>query len=487
MDRVSSFLVAVCFTLNYIIGTGFLTLPWAFNKTGHLLGFLVLFVLTMFSSLSVVFLLESMARTAKLMELDDASSNHNIREETRFHQTGAGYGVISTTSEHAQDSHSTFEIEKIENDDRLIVKTIKYDITDMCALFLGRWGTLAYAFFISVYMYSTLWVYTTVFAMAFASRIDFGPHSYSIFVLIFSLFVVPISLMELKEQVYLQVILSACRIFMVLAMIVTILYAETHPSAKIFTDTINVHSDSEKDWFTLAELWNVYLLLPKAAYANIFHHSIPALAELVEDKSLLNHVFFTALIVAMISYAGIGTVISGYFGSQTNISSNLNWATFQGVLNGDGTEKWSARFLAAFVVLFPAFDVASAFPLNAITLANSLMSAHDGDRVHELSKSKLHRYYFRLIAVIPPLIAAFFISKLGEVTDFAGLTGFVIAFVIPALLARYSSQALQDKGVDPWTVYGFQTVGSGAQIATSLLGVGLVVFVGYCLIVIGSF
>ena len=26
-----SFVVAVAFTLNYIIGTGFLTLPWSFN------------------------------------------------------------------------------------------------------------------------------------------------------------------------------------------------------------------------------------------------------------------------------------------------------------------------------------------------------------------------------------------------------------------------------------------------------------------------
>ena len=31
-----SFGVTVAFTLNYIIGTGFLTLPWGFNQTGKL-------------------------------------------------------------------------------------------------------------------------------------------------------------------------------------------------------------------------------------------------------------------------------------------------------------------------------------------------------------------------------------------------------------------------------------------------------------------
>jgi hypothetical protein len=34
-----SFTVAVLFTLNYIMGTGFLTIPWAFNQSGILLGY----------------------------------------------------------------------------------------------------------------------------------------------------------------------------------------------------------------------------------------------------------------------------------------------------------------------------------------------------------------------------------------------------------------------------------------------------------------
>lgn len=29
-----SFMVGVAFSLNYIMGTGFLTLPWAFSQTG---------------------------------------------------------------------------------------------------------------------------------------------------------------------------------------------------------------------------------------------------------------------------------------------------------------------------------------------------------------------------------------------------------------------------------------------------------------------
>jgi hypothetical protein len=32
-----SFIVGVAFSLNYIMGTGFLTLPWAFSKTGYVL------------------------------------------------------------------------------------------------------------------------------------------------------------------------------------------------------------------------------------------------------------------------------------------------------------------------------------------------------------------------------------------------------------------------------------------------------------------
>ena len=61
-----TFGVTVAFTLNYIIGTGFLTLPWAFQQTGCLLGISILVVMTLFSMISACLIVENMARAALL-------------------------------------------------------------------------------------------------------------------------------------------------------------------------------------------------------------------------------------------------------------------------------------------------------------------------------------------------------------------------------------------------------------------------------------
>ena len=57
-----SFTVTTCFCLNYIIGTGFLTLPWGFYVTGVPLGLFLLGALTVFSMGAALCILEAMAR-----------------------------------------------------------------------------------------------------------------------------------------------------------------------------------------------------------------------------------------------------------------------------------------------------------------------------------------------------------------------------------------------------------------------------------------
>eukprot|EP01031_Cornospumella_fuschlensis_P046428 gene46428-56858_t len=61
-ERPMSFWVTVAFTLNYSLGSGFLTLPWAFSLTGTLLGVVVLVVFGAYSMLATFYLLETIDR-----------------------------------------------------------------------------------------------------------------------------------------------------------------------------------------------------------------------------------------------------------------------------------------------------------------------------------------------------------------------------------------------------------------------------------------
>merc|ERR1719203_745596 len=67
--------IAVCFTVNYLVGTGFLTLPWAFVQGGLILSTILLIIATGISDIVKDFLLEGMARAEAVVPLDKEDLN----------------------------------------------------------------------------------------------------------------------------------------------------------------------------------------------------------------------------------------------------------------------------------------------------------------------------------------------------------------------------------------------------------------------------
>ena len=68
-----SFAVAVAFAVNYNMGTGFLTLPWAFFQAGLILSVFCLLTICVLSMLSVLCILETMSRAALCFKQDQDS------------------------------------------------------------------------------------------------------------------------------------------------------------------------------------------------------------------------------------------------------------------------------------------------------------------------------------------------------------------------------------------------------------------------------
>ena len=94
-----SFFVAVCFTLNYIIGSGFLTLPWAFYETGWLLSLIILGIVTLVSVLASWFILEAMARAEiltnhqKSLSSSSLGGGESINDDDKVIGGGGGHHV----------------------------------------------------------------------------------------------------------------------------------------------------------------------------------------------------------------------------------------------------------------------------------------------------------------------------------------------------------------------------------------------------------
>ena len=65
----------------------------------------------------------------------------------------------------------------------------------------------------------------------------------------------------------------------------------------------------------------------------------------------------------MLAYAVLGVCLALYFGEDAYTVVSLNWKTY--------TES---EFISYLIMLFPATTVATAFPLNIVTLADTFKS-----------------------------------------------------------------------------------------------------------------
>ncbi len=454
-----------------------MTLPWGFEQSGAVLGLIVLAIFAFYAILSTFFRLEALDRGQRWVQRPHPESEIELNMFSRQ----KGYVAIDSTSSHSNvDGHilssnnrralptsdetaetdspihnihqTSIDIESTTTDSNTSPTLRKLEITELCGIFLGPLGERTYTITIAMYMYGTLWAYTTVFANAFATHLSIADGentSYYIYILTFAAIVVPVSIMEFSEQVIVQVSLAIFRIVMVSLMVLTALLAYSRQDHEFgdVDNTSKTHEDVLQKW----NFRKLYLLLPIAAYAYIFHHSVPSLAYSTKDQIHLTHLFRTALVISMLAYMLVGTVVSMYFGEGTLTSSNLNWQYYIGLRNRANYRNdsnvdipWYADVISFFIVLFPAIDVASAYPLNAYTLGNNLMSAYYGKEMYKHDRSRWKLTFFRLIAAVPPIFGAFFVSDLGRITDVTGLAAFGIAFIFPPLLARQSKLLLDN-------------------------------------------
>jgi hypothetical protein len=116
-------------------------------------------------------------------------------------------------------------------------------------------------------------------------------------------------------------------------------------------------------------------------------------------------------------------------------------------------------------------------------IGNNLMSTYYGhNEIHNVEKSRLTRIKFRLLAAIPPILGALIVRQVGEITDYTGITGYGITFVIPPLLAYYSGKLLESFGEPTATKYSNRFTTVPMYITTAAVGCFLAAYVLFGLI-----
>jgi amino acid permease len=334
------------------------------------------------------------------------------------------------------------------------------EVTDLALEFLGHNGKVMYQAALMLLTYTGLLAYTQVFNCSFVSQL-WPAAPQAVAPAIFGLVVVPLSCFDLAEQVTVQVLMSLLR-FLSLGVLLfgtlAAFYFDPPP-----TPVLAPPSSFPIDYFLPSSLplanWAGFgMMITTAIFSQLFQHSVPGLIRPLsdEDKKKIPKIFKYALCTTAMIYISMGVACVAYFGDRLNESVNLNFVGFSWGVQNDEVGRVYVTILSMIVVLFPALDTLSVFPLIANTLGNNLHSSFPGlnnvikgtllsfgvgktGENNKIDRKYIHKITmigWRLAAAVPPIVASFFVVDLMFSLQVAGLCGIVVALVTPALLQR---------------------------------------------------
>jgi len=389
---------------------------------------------TFLSYLTVLWVAESGARLEQELSTKEAKSSNEIANEKS--------GLISIFKNKEHDYINENSVAR------------RYEVIDLVSYFLGPMHRGIYQIALMALMYVALLAYAQVFCGSLgALLLSPGSATWEIIVpqVAFAIVVLPLSCMELDEQVGIQSLMALVRFLAIFIMvggsIAALVLTEENPNSSLGLAGENGDCNIYTACFS-----GFGVAFSTALFSQLFQHSVPGLIRPLQSHQVLHvpKVFGTSLLTTSFFYLMLGTTAAAYFGNNTKSSVNLNFANFLFGLDENkipGFVAFLLKMASSVVVMFPALDTLSVFPLVANTLGSNLLAScptglnrliatmllvKDENAVL-LDERRLINFW-RLVAAIPPLVGSLWSTDLSFSILMASVAGVYVAFIAPALL-----------------------------------------------------
>ena len=427
------------YNLNYIVGTGFLGIPFTFYHAGILPSIVSLTILSVCGCITALWMLEILARAQVLHKLRSGSEGEDLLNDDSENNTAIQENIYFISTER------------------------KFEMTELCEIMFGKAAKII--FFIVMTIYSCLWDTVAVVGTSWSTNIpvntsgiaqcherDFTMqyfpadircyHWYQVCVSVFGVIVVSLSLLELNEQKYIQAMFSILRFIAIFSIILFSTYIVIHNGLNSNTTLPLELKYTNATSTQLLSRFNVkwwLVTIPVLVYAQALHQGIPALTHPVMPKKHLKAMLIATFVTAWVFYTLIGILVSFAFLSLANENAVLDWNYFTGT-----NSNIAVRIISYFIIFFPSLDIISAYPLRVISTANnaySVLMCRDTSEAKKTWKGRIGKLLFRFIFAVAPLIGGIFISNLVTILKFAGLFSFITLFLFP-ILFQFQSKRL---------------------------------------------
>ncbi|KAF0695650.1 Aste57867_13544 [Aphanomyces stellatus] len=353
--RANNYSPLVCYSyiLNTILGVGCLGIPYAVYHAGLVLGIVMLVGGSFLSYLTVLWTCESLER-----------------------------------------KQAADERRRLLHSDRDPV-----EVAGLCHEYLGPMAGRLYDVSLYCYGYGVLVAFAQVFIHAVAAQFPHLP--LPAVGALFATVVVPLTCIDLTEQIVAQLIMTGLR-FVALALMC---------GSLLLNLLVGPSPTTPRAALPLVDVNGVGLLVSTVVFAQFCHFCVPDLVAPLSNKAAAPTIFAAAMASTTVAYVVLGILSALVFGADVLTSVNLNH--FYAL----------PPPLALFVLLFPAADTLSAFPLIAIGVANTLMAATHRSRL-----------FSRLAVAIPPIVLGLVVHDLTAILQWIGVFGVYLVLVAPALL-----------------------------------------------------
>ncbi|RWS15755.1 transmembrane protein 104-like protein [Dinothrombium tinctorium] len=459
------------YLFNINVGSGVLTMPYAFGNAGWLLSTIILTIICLVSYITFTFVIDSMAIANAIIKID--AQEYAIKRKKKDGPSSSSVTVIDGNEEDDiivdDDDGSIITVSEIDpiskkfNSYSTIPEPIElskiYDITEaiefgrMAKLFFEKKGVIFFYLSMIIYLYGDLTIYcaaisktlrdmtcTYVAPSCNTTITDAYPcweklhisrkAAYRLYVLAVVLVLGPFTFFNLQKTKFLQVFTSTFRITgnkirkQREITIELVCLFETAFTVMIVLTSIALIKQRGEGRPSLTNASGIPAFFGVAVFSFISHHSLPSIITPIKRKRYL----FT---FAFIDYL----IILGFY-LLVSFTAIFTFRTLNDVCVADHKSIIpQVSFLEIIIPLYPVFTISTNFPINAITLRNNLRSiiVSSVDSFH--SSFVVQQICYPFLAIIPPFLIAISTENVGLLVGIVGnYAGICIQCILPALL-----------------------------------------------------
>ena len=351
--------------------------------------------------------MESMSRSEVLMRMvEEGSEIQKVSIKNLFFNQVSNDKLISPSS-------------------KPIITTRMINPSDIIKLIFGRKIASFYLFTTLLCKAGSMVAYTSIFSTSFASNIPIGPLDtcdiystssfltncklkYWFYLVLFGICVVYMTVKGIEEQQFVQITTSLLR-FVVIFIIIFTCIAD-----------LSLHKNNQNDqyndytWPPLIVPKNIGHGIAIITFATSFTTQLATISNPIKNKEknlpLIN--IFTTL-TCLVFYLLLGLIGALAINNVPSMVS-LNYRNYTAGHNAHDRPFWT-YIIEYTIILCPAIDVFSSFPLKALTLSDSITSLMYGDDRKLIPHKKI--IMIRLVVSVCPLFIAFLVFNLGTILD----------------------------------------------------------------------